>query len=69
MNLNLHLKVALLRLTGLLRARVILSLIGMYAMYKQPSVAHWIFSITGLALGVSAVDAYHEGRRNQGEKR
>lgn len=53
-----HLSILLHRLSGLIRTRVILSMIGLYVMYKQPSIAQWVFSIIGLALGVSAIDAY-----------
>lgn len=46
------------RASGLLRTRVILSAVGMYVMYKQPVIAQWVVSLVGLALGVSAIDAY-----------
>lgn len=54
-------KVILHRIVGLLRTRVILSLIGLYAMYKQPAIGPWVTGIVGLALGVSAVDAWKGG--------
>lgn len=50
-----HLK---FRLAGLLRTRVILSLIGLYVMTQHPEIAQWVVAICGLALGVSAVDAW-----------
>jgi hypothetical protein len=46
------------RLSGLLRTRVLLSCLGLYVMYKQPSIGQWVVAIVGLALGVSAVDAW-----------
>lgn len=58
-----QLHILLHRLSGLLRTRVLLSLIGLYAMYKQPLIAQWVVALVGLALGVSAVDAYKNGTR------
>lgn len=59
---SLHLE----RLSGLLRTRVILSCIGLYVMYKQPSIGQWVVSIVGLALGVSAIDAF-KGSKKSGD--
>lgn len=55
------LKIILHRITGLFRTRVILSMVGLYAMYKEPSIGPWVTGIVGLALGVSAVDAWKSG--------
>jgi len=63
-----HIKLAILRLTGLLRTRVVISMIGMAAMCKHPEIAHWIVSICGLALGVSAIDAFREPRGDRNDK-
>lgn len=57
---KLHLSIILHRLSGLIRTRVILSMIGLFVMYKQPAIAQWVMGIIGLALGVSAIDAYKE---------
>ena len=53
-----HKTVILHRFSGLLRTRVILCLIGMFVMYKQPLIAQYITGLIGMALGVSAIDAY-----------
>lgn len=44
-------------LAGLLRTRVILSAIGLFVIYKQPSIGQWVVALVGMALGVSAIDA------------
>lgn len=48
------------RLSGLLRTRVILSLIGLWVMSKHPEIAPWVMGVIGMALGVSAIDAVKE---------
>lgn len=63
-----HIKTALIHLTGLLRTRVIISMVGMMAMCKHPEIAQWIVSICGLALGVSAIDAFRETRGMRDDK-
>ena len=50
------------RLSGLLRTRVLLSLIGLWVMSKHPEIAQWVMGLVGLALGVSAIDAIKEVR-------
>lgn len=55
------LQVVIHRLSGLLRTRVLLSLIGLWIMYKEPTIGPWVVSLIGLALGVSAVDAWKNG--------
>lgn len=58
------------RLAGLLRTRVILSMVGLYAMYKQPAIGPWVLGVVGMALGVSAVDAWkgEQGGRSERSK-
>lgn len=56
--MNLHLQILCHRLSGLLRTRVIMACLGLYVMYKQPSIGQWVVAIVGLSLGVSAVDAW-----------
>ena len=41
-------------------------MIGLYAMYKQPAIGPWVTGIVGLALGVSAVDAWRGGEDKNG---
>lgn len=52
--------------TGLFRTRVILAMVGLYAMYKQPAIGPYVVGIIGMALGVSAVDAW-KGTGNDGD--
>ena len=52
-----HLSALLHRLSGLVRTRVILSMIGLYAMTKTPEISHDVVVIVGLALGISAIDS------------
>ena len=69
--MNEHLKEALWRLTGLLRTRVIICMVGLYIMKSQPAVAEWVVAICGLALGVSAIDSIKgvdNGRVKSGNK-
>lgn len=60
---SLHLN----RLSGLIRTRVILSCVGLFVMYKQPQVGHDVVAMVGLALGVSAIDAYRTTLRKDDE--
>ena len=53
-----HLKSALVRLTGLLRTRVIMACAGLYVLNQQPAAGQWVAAIVGLSLGVSAIDAW-----------
>lgn len=55
--MNEHLKSILVRLSGLLRTRVIMACIGLYVLTVQPSTGQWVAVIVGLSLGVSAIDA------------
>jgi len=52
-----QLKLALVRLSGLLRTRVVMSCLGLYVLNNQPAAGQWVAVIVGLALGVSAIDA------------
>ena len=56
--MNQNLQILLHRMSGLLRTRVIMACLGLYVMYKQPSIGQWVVAIVGLALGVSAIDAW-----------
>lgn len=58
MKKDLHWEILAHRLSGLLRTRVIMACLGLFVMYKQPSIGQWVVSIVGLALGVSAIDAW-----------
>jgi len=58
-----HLKEILWRMTGLLRSRVIICMIGLKVMSSQPEIGQWVVAICGMAMGVSAVDAFR-GRDN-----
>lgn len=51
-------------LSSLLRTRVIISFVGLWAASKTPEIAPFVLGICGLALGVSAIDAY---RRKDGK--
>lgn len=53
-----HLETVLWRLTGLLRSRVIICMVGLYVMKQQPTIGQWVVEICGLALGVHAIDAW-----------
>jgi len=55
--MNEHIKSTLIRLSGLLRTRVIMSCVGLYVLSEQPEAGQWVAIIVGLALGVSAIDA------------
>ena len=56
--MNINLQILLHRLSGLIRTRVIMACLGLYVMYKQPSIGQWVVAIVGLSLGVSAIDAW-----------
>ena len=56
--MNLHLSILCHRLSGLLRTRVILSLIGLYVLREIPQAGQWVVTLVGMALGVSAIDAW-----------
>lgn len=56
--LNEHWRKVFWHLTGLVRTRVVICMIGLVVMNHQPSIAQWVVSICGLALGVSAIDAW-----------
>jgi hypothetical protein len=45
-------------LSGLIRTRVVLALIGMLIVYSKPEAGQWIVSLVGTAAGVSAIDAW-----------
>lgn len=61
--MNQHLKEVLWRLTGLLRSRVVICMIGLVVMYHRPSIGQWVVTICGMAMGVSAIDAL-KGRQS-----
>lgn len=44
-------------LSGLVRTRVVLSLFGIWVVYKEPSIGQWVVTLVGMAIGVSAIDA------------
>lgn len=58
--MNDHLKLLLIRLSGLLRTRVIMACLGLYVLHAQPEAGQWVAVIVGLSLGVSAIDALRE---------
>ncbi len=57
MTISQHLEQVLWRVCGLLRARVIICMVGLYVLEHQPAIGQWVVALCGLALGVSAVDA------------
>jgi len=56
--MNEHFKSILIRLSGLLRTRVIMACVGLYVLERQPEAGQWVAVIVGLSLGVSAIDAF-----------
>lgn len=50
-----HFSAVLWRLTRLLRARVIICMVGLAVMSYHPDSAQWIVAICGLAIGSSLV--------------
>lgn len=54
------------RVAGLMRTRVLLSILGLFIIYNKPNVAQWVVAILGMAMGVSAVDAW-KGTSNGGK--
>ena len=48
----------LLRLSGLLRTRVVMSCVGLWVMHEQPCISQWIVAVVGLSLGISAIEAW-----------
>lgn len=48
-------------LSGLLRTRVILSVLGLILVLIRPDQAQWICILVGMSLGVSAIDAMKQG--------
>ncbi len=58
---------SLFHLSGLLRTRVILALIGIAVVCFKPEVGQWVVSLVGMAAGVSAVDAWRcrDGRTDK----
>lgn len=68
MKYELHLGVLLHRLSGLIRTRVVLSLIGLYVLNKQPQAGQYIVTLIGMAMGVSAIDAWKgKGKPENGD--
>jgi len=59
--MNKHLEQILWRLAGLFRTRVIVCMVGLAVMNNQPAIGQWVVAICGLALGVSAIDAWKGG--------
>jgi len=62
--MNEHVKLMLIRLSGLLRTRVIMSCLGLYVLVRSPEAGEWVAVIVGLALGVSAIDAFRERKKD-----
>lgn len=54
------------KITGLLRTRVLLSVFGLILIYNKPNIAQWAVAILGMAMGVSAVDAWKGNRDGRG---
>lgn len=50
--------ILLIRLSGLLRTRVIMACIGLWVMHEQPCISQWVVAVIALSLGVSAVEAW-----------
>ena len=48
-------------LIGLSRSRYVMSLIGMAIVVWKPELSQWIVALVGLAVGVSAIDAFRGG--------
>lgn len=63
--MNEHLKIILVRLSNLLRTRIIMSCIGLWVLNNQPASGQWVAIIVGLALGVSAIEAAKEVKKNE----
>jgi hypothetical protein len=57
MTVKQHIEQIIWRLTGLLRSRVVICMVGLYVLNNKPEIGQWVVSLCGLALGVSAVDA------------
>ncbi len=53
-----HINKGLYHISGLLRTRVLISLLGMYLVQDHPNSGQWIVSLCGMAIGVSAIDAW-----------
>lgn len=56
--MNPHLSAALWCLTGLLRSRIVVCMVGITYVYHKPEIGQWVVSLCGMALGVSAIDAW-----------
>ena len=63
--MNEHVKLIFVRLSGLLRTRVIMACLGLYVLHNQPEAGQWVAVIIGLSLGVSAIDAFKEVRNGK----
>ena len=63
--MNKHVEELLIRLSRLLRARVIVCMIGLYSISKQPTAAEWIAVVCGLAIGVSGVEEWVNGTKSR----
>lgn len=65
--MNEHVKDVLVRLSRLLRSRVIICMVGLYCVSKQPSAAEWIAVLCGLAIGVSGIEEWR-GRNGKSQQ-
>ena len=61
--MNKYLEEALIRLSRLLRSRVIVCMVGLYAINKEPSAAQWIAIVCGMAIGISGVEEWVRGKQ------
>lgn len=67
-NVRLYLHKAVFHLTGLLRTRVIICVLGMVLVENRPSAGQWIVSLCGMAVGVSAIDAWKGAEHGRPEE-
>lgn len=58
----MSMKKSLYHLTGLLRTRVIICVLGMILVQNKPSAGQWIVALCGMAVGVSAIDSWKDKR-------
>ncbi len=60
-----HLNKILHHLTGLVRTRVVICGVGLIVMYNKPIISQSVVALCGLAIGVSAVDAWKGDTRGR----
>ncbi len=58
--LKQHKHILIQRLVGLLRTRVLISMLGVYVTYSKPEIGQSVCILVGMALGVSAIDAFRQ---------